>query len=101
MVYNANDEKQVKKAKKRAEFDKAAELGVIRDIMSTPLGRAWIYKKLEICHIYGNPFVPGEGDTTAFKLGEANIGRMFLADVQEAASEMYLVMLKEAKSASA
>ncbi len=98
MAYDANDEKQVAEARKNAEFNKALELDVIRGIMKSPAGRKWIYGKLERCHIYGNPFVPGESDTTAFNLGEANIGRVFLADVQEAASEEYLVMLREAKN---
>jgi len=98
MGYDANDEKQVKKARKQAEFDKALELDVIRGIMKTPAGRKWIYGKLERCHIYGNCFVAGESDSTAFRLGESNIGRMFLADVQEACPSEYLTMLQEAKN---
>ncbi len=100
MVYNADDPNQVKKAKKEAKFDRALELSVVKDIMRTPAGRKWMYGKLERCHIYGNPFVPGESDSTAFNLGEANIGRMLLSDVQEVAAEDYLVMLKEAKSSA-
>lgn len=98
MGYDANDEKQVKKARKQADFNKALELDVIRGIMKSPAGRKWVYGKLERCHIYGNPFVEGQPDTTAFKLGESNIGRMFLADVQEADAEAYLVMIREAKN---
>lgn len=98
MGYNADDPKQVAAAVKQAEFDNALKLDVVRSIMETPSGRKWIYSILERCHIYGNPFVPGQSDSTAFHLGEANIGRIFLADVQEAASEFYLTMLKEAKS---
>ncbi len=101
MAYNADDKEQVAEARKQAEFDGALKLDVVRGIMQTPAGRKWIYSILERCHIYGNPFVPGASDSTAFNLGEANIGRIFLADVQEAASELYLTMLKEAKSASA
>lgn len=97
MGYDANDEKQVKKARKQAEFDKGLELSVINGLMQTAAGRRWIYGKLDRCHIYGNPFVEGSPDKTAFNLGEANVGRMFLADVQEAASAEYLLMLQEAK----
>ena len=97
MGYNADDPTQVAQAKKSAEFDDALKLDVVRSIMSTPAGRKWIYGILERCHIYGNPFVPGQSDSTAFNLGEANIGRIFLADVQAAASEDYLTMLREAK----
>lgn len=101
MGYDANDEKQIKAARKKAATTDALKLDTIRTIMSTPHGRQWIYGILERCHIYGNPFVPGQSDSTAFNLGEANIGRIFLADVQEAASELYLTMLQEAKSVSA
>lgn len=101
MVYNADDKEQVGQARKQAEFDNALKLDVIRGIMQTPAGRKWIYSILERCHIYGNPFVPGQSDSTAFNMGEANIGRLFLADVQEAASELYLTMLTEAKASSA
>lgn len=98
MSYNADDPKQVKKAKDRAELDEAMKLDVLKNIMGIPAGRKWIYSILERCHIYGNPFVPGQADSTAFNLGESNIGRIFLADVQAAASEDYLVMLREAKA---
>lgn len=98
MSYNADDKKQVEKARKEAEFSESLKLDVVRGIMATPAGRKWIYGILERCHIYGNPFSPGQPDSTAFNLGEANIGRIFLADVQAAASEDYLVMLREAKA---
>lgn len=97
MGYNSDDPKQVKKAKDKAELAHAMKIDIVKGVMSTPPGRKWIYGILERCHIYGNPFVPGQSDVTAFNLGEANIGRSFLADVQEAASEDYLVMLREAK----
>jgi len=97
MAYDANDEKQVRKAKKKAEIDNALSLDVVRSIMQTSPGRAWIYKKLEQCHIYGNPFIPGQADTTAFNLGEANQGKILLAEVQAAAPDLYLLMISEAK----
>ena len=98
MGYDANDEKQVKKARKQAEFDRALELDVIRGIMKSPAGRKWIYSKLERCHIYGNPFVAGQPDSTAFHCGEQNIGKMFLADIQEGCPDLYLQMVNEAKN---
>ena len=101
MTYNASDEKQVKKARKKAEVDKALSEDVVRNIMQSATGRAWIYKKLEGCHIYGNPFIPGQSDTTAFNLGEANQGKILLAEVQSAAPDLYLTMIQEAKSGSA
>ncbi len=97
MSYNADDPKQIKKAKKKAEFNDALKLDVIRGVMSTPAGRWWVYGFLDSCFIYGNPFVPGEPDTTAFNLGAANIGKILLADVQVACPDLYLTMINEAK----
>jgi hypothetical protein len=45
--------------------------------------------------IYGNPFVPGQADTTAFNLGMANVGKRIMGDILKAAPEQYLKMCKE------
>lgn len=100
MAYNADDEKQVKKARKKAQQNEAIALDVVRQVMKSAAGRAWIYRMLERCHIYGNPFVPGQPDSTAFNLGEANQGKILLAEVQAASPDAYLVMINEAKNAS-
>ena len=98
MSYDANDEKQVNKARKQAAFDKALELSVIKGLMQTPAGRRWVHTLLSRCHVYATPFTPGQQDVSDFKMGEQNFGLQFLADIQEGASEEYLVMLKEAKA---
>ena len=98
MAYNADDPEQVKKAKKRAEQEEALKNDVIKNIMSTPAGRAWVYELLNRCHIYHTPFVQGHPDVTAFNCGEQNFGNQLLADVQIAASGDYLTMIKEAKA---
>jgi len=100
MGYDANDEKQVKKARKQAEIDKAFELDVIKGVMQTIPGRKWVYTLLNRCHIYSTPFSPGQQDVTDFKCGEQNIGNQLLADVQEAAPDLYMQMIQEAKGAS-
>lgn len=100
MGYDANDEKQVNKARKQAAFDDALKLDVIRNVMVNAAGRGWIYSWLERCHIYSTPFTPGQQDATDFKCGEQNIGQQLIADVQIAAPDLYLTMIQEAKSAA-
>ncbi len=100
MAYNADDEKQVKTAQKKAKLNEAIKLDVIRGVMNTASGRQWIYGFLESCHIYGNAFCPGQSDVTAFNLGEENVGKRLLADVQNSAPDLYLQMINEAKSAN-
>lgn len=98
MTYNADDEKQVQTAKKKAELEEALRLEVIRNVMTNAHGRKWIYDFLDRCFIYGNPFIPGQPDTTAFNNGVANVGKILLADVQAAAPDLYMQMIKEAKT---
>lgn len=100
MVYDANDEQQVKRARRKADLDQALKLDVIRSVMQNAAGRAWIYGFLDMCHIYGNPFIPGQTDVTSFNLGQANIGKILLSDVQNACPDLYLTMINEAKSNS-
>ncbi len=97
MAYDANDEKQVKSAKKQAKFDDALRLDVIKTVMQSPPGRSWIYNWLSRCHIYSTPFILGHPDVTAFNCGEQNIGQQLIADVQAAAPDLYLTMINEAK----
>ena len=100
MAYNADDPKQVKKAKKQAEFDEALKLDVIKTVMSSVPGRQWIYSMLAKCHIFHTPFVRGEPDSTVFNCGEQNFGLFLLSDVQSAAPDLYLTMVQEAKGIS-
>lgn len=93
--YDASDPSSVNKARQRAGRKKASELEVISTIMSTTQGRAWMYGILESCMIFGNPFVPGQADSTAFNLGMANIGKRILQDIMKAAPDQYLKMCKE------
>ena len=48
------------------------------------------------CFIHGNPVVQGDPHATYFNLGQQNIGKLILQDVQEF-SELYILMVKEAK----
>jgi hypothetical protein len=61
-------------------------------------GRRWIYNLLERCHIFGNPMVPGDPYATHFRIGEANVGRMIMADVVAAAPDQYVLMCRESKT---
>lgn len=100
MAYNADDEKQVKKARKDAEFNDALRLDVIKNVMSAPAGRRWMYGLMEMCHCFHTSFIAGAPDATAFREGERNIGLQIIADVQSASPDLYLTMIQEAKGTS-
>lgn len=101
MVYNADDVKQVKKARKKAEIDEAIKFDEIKRWLSTAPGRMLMYSYLETAHIFGTTFIQGSPDGSAFAEGERNHGLRMLADVQSASPDLYMTMIQEAKSASA
>lgn len=97
MVYNASDKKQIAKARKKSELNDALKFDVIKDVMSSAAGRKWIFGLLESAHIFHTSFVQGLPDRSTFNEGERNHGLMMLADIQSAAPESYLHMIREAK----
>lgn len=76
-------------AKSRADAD------VLRSIMMTKPGRAWLYRFLEKCNIYGESFTPGQPDVTAFKLGNENVGRQLMLAAMNASTDLYVKMVNE------
>jgi hypothetical protein len=58
-------------------------------------GRAWLYRLLERCNIYGDSFAPGQGDVTSFRLGQQNIGRQLMLEAMEASADLYVQMVKD------
>lgn len=95
---DANDELTFDTAVKRTRAQRTSDDTVLHNVMNDPAGRAWMYRRLLDCHIYGSTFVAGEPDTTAYRIGEENIGKRFLAELQRAAPELYLTMLAEQQS---
>lgn len=96
---DTSDPKAVNAARKRSARIRAEQLEVVKALMAVPNGRAWVFELLSFCRIFEEPFIVGSADGTAFNLGRANVGRRFLADIQECAPKEYLTMLSEAKAA--
>jgi hypothetical protein len=89
-------ENNARRDEKRREREDAETLRVL---LKHKNGRAWFFRLLTRCHIYGTPFEPGQPDTTAFKLGEENIGRKLMYDALDACPDLYLTMRAEARQA--
>lgn len=92
---DANDPKAFDQAKREEQARRRSDDLVVQQIMDARSGRDWMYRKLAAMHIYETTFIPGQPDTTAFKLGEENIGKQFLADLQRSCPSQYLLMLSE------
>lgn len=95
--YDASDPEQVNEARKKSGRRKSKRLEVIKALMTHKDGREWVYELLERGHIYTTSFTPMDPYATAFKEGERNQANGLLIDVLSAASDEYIVMLKEAR----
>lgn len=95
--YDASDPVAVTDARKKSGRKKVDRLRVVQAIMELKDGRAWMYELLSRCHIFGNPMVPNDPYSTAFNIGESNIGRLIMSDVVECAPTEYLSMCEENK----
>jgi hypothetical protein len=94
-LYDASSQEQERQAIDLASRNRRADADVLRKIMFTRDGRAWLYRLLESCNIYGSSFSPGQPDVTAFSLGQENIGRKLMLDAMEASTDLYVKMIAE------
>jgi hypothetical protein len=95
--YDAGDPAAVKARARTAKQRESSKRSVIRQIMSSSEGRAWIHEVLSMSHVYSSSFSTN-ALTMAYSEGERNIGLRITADIVSASPERYLEMLKENSS---
>ena len=81
---------------KAAEELRDQQLSDVALIMKTRPGRRFMWRYLSKTYLFETSF-NNSGSITAFNEGQRNVGLMMLADINEAAPEEYLTMLKESK----
>lgn len=91
-----SDEKGVRDREKDLENQATSLDFALRDIMSTPSGRAWVWSVLEQASMFGNAFDPDSAVQTAFNLGEQNVGKKLLAQIVKVCPELYAKATTEA-----
>lgn len=96
-TYDTSDRESVNKARKKASRTRADRLHFVQAAMTTEQGRAWFYDLMVRCKTFSTPF-SDDPYVTANKCGMQNIGYTILDDIQTAAPEYYLQMVKENKS---
>lgn len=94
---DTSNPEEVNKARKKYARTRADRLEFVKAAMDLKEGRAWLYDLIVRCHVFRNPFVTGDEQATAFKCGEQNIGLMILDDIQTAAADKYIDMIRENK----
>jgi hypothetical protein len=95
LVKNAADPEQVAAAKEKSESLNDRRLNDIREVLNTRRGRRFFWRYLEICGVYKTS--NADQHQIFFNEGMRNIGLQLLADLNEAAPEVYLIMLREAQ----
>jgi hypothetical protein len=89
------DRKVVKKLEKAAEVRAREDGLVMKNLMNTMAGRAFIYGKLERAHVFATSFSPN-ALTMAFAEGERSRGLELLSDIMTYCPEQYVPMMREA-----
>ena len=94
-TYDAANPAAEDNARRDAARHAREDADTLRLLMQRKQGRAWLYRKLEACHIYASTFAPGQADVTAFQLGEENVGKRIMLEAIDASPDLYMKMLKE------
>lgn len=93
--YDASDEQQVHQRKRDVGRRQRAHRDVLRTVMATTQGRAWLWDFLSDCDVFGNPFAAGAPDVTSFNLGQQNVGKRLMSEMLRADPKAYVQMQTE------
>lgn len=97
--YDASDKKSVNNKRKKAAALERERLDFVAGIMSLPQGRKWMFGLMTDLNLFGNPIVPGDTYATYHNLGAQNFGKKLLQDINLAAPDDYVKMMKESREA--
>lgn len=93
--FDATDPAAINNAEREAKRQAKQDADALRSLMLSKAGRAFLYRRLERCHIYATTFAPGQPDVTAFNLGEENVGKQLMSEAMDASPDLYVTMIKE------
>lgn len=92
--FNAADPRAVRDREKAANDRQALKREGLRQIVSTPAGRAWLHAHLETCGAFRSSFT-GNSETF-FREGERNVALRVLAELMRDHPDSYTLMCREA-----
>lgn len=95
MTYDGSNRKQIRQREKASKLAEANRIAYVRRIMSDQVGREWLYDLLSSCAVFGEPFVRGSADATAYNLGRQAVGKQLFADAIVHCPSEYLLMMQE------
>jgi hypothetical protein len=94
-AYGQEETEEERLAREVGKKEAREDADALRTIMRSKNGRAWLYRLLAKCNVYGPTFEPGHPDITAFRLGQENIGKQLMLDCMAASDQLYILMLSE------
>lgn len=92
---NAADRKDIRRAEKLAKLESTHDRETIVILMSTINGRSWMWRQLEQCHCFNDPFT-GDALHEAYQKGERNFGLRLLSQINLYCPDQYIQMVREA-----
>lgn len=95
--YDAGNQADVEKGKKKGKHDRENQLLAINHILSTEGGRAFLWRLLEGCGVYRQSF-NGDFAETAFFEGKRCIGLWTIGEIMAADPTAYQRMQAEAST---
>lgn len=101
---DASDGRQVRQRQQALMRQQRQDADVIRKLMLSPAGRAWMWRKLEATRAFMPNYVPGNESPSAlndlvYYEGQRRFGLDLLAEVMLASTDLYLTMFREAQAA--
>ena len=92
---NASSRKDIRALEKAAKLSDLNDKEVVQNLMSTVVGRKWMWEKLEGCHIFAASF-SGDPLFTAYAEGERNQGLLLLNSIMASCPDLYIQAAREA-----
>jgi hypothetical protein len=99
--YDAGDAVQVKTRKGKVKLKRENDLAALRLIVSTRLGRRFMWRLLSECKIYSESFAGEAAHMTSYNEGKRHVGLWALTEICEAEPEAYALMRREAQETEA
>lgn len=96
-MFNAADQRQVRKAKQKERLAHDQALKDLRDVCATRQGRRFVWKQLVQAGVFRQSFTDGAPETTAFHEGRRSLGLALMAEIHELDAALYIQMANGAR----
>lgn len=94
-TFDSSDPKHVKDRQDNSKIRESKEQKGLKDAMSTPEGRAWVFSLLDMCGVHRTSFTGNS--TTFFNEGQRNIGLKIEGDIFKWCPDKYITMMTEGR----